>query len=125
MVRTFYDDWIMGEAKQDRSNRREFPRYAAERNFFLILKAGGEKFNCQIIDLSLSGALIICPKVPQGVREVFFEDPASPETFRANVRWHSSDRIGLQFDFSGEALNFVSHYLQETRYSWEGEQISR
>lgn len=125
MVRTFYDDWIMGDPKRDRSNRREFPRYAAEHNFFLILNAGGKNFDCQIIDLSLSGALVICPEAPQGVREIFFEDPASSEIFKANVRWHAGERIGLQFDFSGEALNFISHYLQETLSSWEGERISR
>ena len=125
MVRTFYDEWIMGEAKRDKSNRREFPRYVAERGFFLVLNTGGKKFDCQIIDLSLSGALIICSDVPEGAREIFFEDPASAETFRANVRWHSGERIGLQFDFSGEALNFVSHHLQESLDSWEGGQVSR
>ena len=54
-------------AKSNTQNRREWPRYTAEKPFFLAASVDGRLFPCTVADISLGGAkLVFDDAVPAG-----------------------------------------------------------
>ena len=112
------------------SDRREFPRYIAERSFRLQVHIGNETGRCRMTDISLGGARL---EFETGSDEGQEDDEAAtvtidwPEigTFSAERCWRDGNAIGVQFDFSAEALDFVSHCLSSPEYLWRAGQPTR
>ena len=109
----------MVQKSRSRDNRREFPRYRAEDPFVLTFKSEGRMYRGQLVDISLSGALMLCPSISAPLNELLFENPETGELFYGRVRWQSGVRMGIEFDFSGEALHFISQCLNASEELFE------
>lgn len=111
-------------------DRREFPRYVAERSFRLQVHLGDHVSRCRMTDISLGGARLEFERHPDS--EAVEDDTSAvtidwPEigSFSAEPCWRDGEAIGVRFDFSAEALDFVSHCLSSPEYLWRAGQPAR
>jgi hypothetical protein len=93
-------------------NRREWPRYTAEKSFALAANVDGKILPCTVADVSLGGAKLIfdsaLPKSPSsGNATVELSHPDSEPVNCATV-WQSDKEIGIEFDFSEDSLGLIS-----------------
>ncbi len=93
-------------------NRREWPRYTAEKSFALAANVDGKILPCTVADVSLGGAKLIfdseAPKLPtSGDATVELSHPDSGSVHCATV-WQSDKEIGIEFDFSEDSLGLIS-----------------
>mgnify|MGYP001426024367 CR=1 FL=1 len=88
-------------------NRREWPRYQAERNFALAASVGGRLLPCTVVDVSLGGAkLAFDSEVPAGETiELSYGDGEPISCARV---WQDSREVGIEFDFSEDSLGLIS-----------------
>ncbi|HMA16255.1 MAG: PilZ domain-containing protein [Bacteroidota bacterium] len=99
-------------APRDRSqadNRREWPRYHADRDFSLSVSVGGRLLPCRVTDISLGGArLLFDTEPPPAAGEaIALSHPDSRPVACARV-WQEGPEIGVEFDFSEESLGLIS-----------------
>jgi hypothetical protein len=108
------------------SDRREFPRYVAERSFRLHINIGDDVSRCRMTDISLGGARLEFERQPdeEMAAAVNFDWPEIG-AFSAERCWQDGNAIGVRFDFSAEALDFVSHCLSSPDYLWRAGQQAR
>lgn len=94
-------------AESAKQNRREWPRYTAERNFVLAANIDGRVVPCTVADISLGGAkLIFDTEVPSDA-PIELSHPEIDPVNCAQI-WHSSHEIGVGFDFSEVSLDLIS-----------------
>lgn len=93
-------------------NRREWPRYAAERDFVLAAKLDGQALFCTVADVSLGGARLVfdsdlpCPSF-HGDAMLELSHPDAAAVHCATV-WRGDKEVGIEFDFSEESLGLIS-----------------
>lgn len=93
-------------------NRREWPRYTAERNFALAVNVEGKVLPCTVADVSLGGAKLIfdselpAPALSNGAT-VELSHPEAEPVHCATV-WRGGKEIGIEFDFSEDSLGLIS-----------------
>jgi PilZ domain len=95
------------QSKQAAKNRREWPRYSAERNFVLAAKVGGDLVPCTVVDISLGGAKLIFDSALASADSIELSHPDIEPVSCAQV-WHSDKEIGVEFDFSEDSLGLIS-----------------
>ena len=99
-------------AKSAALDRREWPRYTAQRNFALAVSIGGKTLPCSVADVSLGGArLVFDADLPEGAGHrseiIELSHPESEPVHCAPV-WHSKRELGVGFDFSEDSLGLIS-----------------
>lgn len=88
-------------------NRREWPRYQAEKSFALAANIGGRLVPCTVMDVSLGGArLAFDSDVPAG--ETIELTHGDGETISCARVWQDSRAVGVEFDFSEDSLGLIS-----------------
>jgi len=94
-------------AKTPIHNRREWPRYTAERPFSLAASVDGRLLACTVADVSLGGAkLVFDDPVPAG-QTIELSHPEARSVACAQV-WQDSHEVGIEFDFSDDSLGLIS-----------------
>jgi len=94
-------------SRSNAQNRREWPRYAAEKSFALAASVDGRLLACTVADISLGGArLEFDEELPAGAL-LNLTDPDGQAVACERV-WQDSTAIGVAFDFSEESLGLVS-----------------
>ncbi|MFV3128461.1 PilZ domain-containing protein [Niveispirillum sp. KHB5.9] len=89
-------DWIKGLFKP---NRRRFDRHAVQ--FGIRLQAGGQTYDCDMRDVSPSGALLVdAPNLPIGTMTVL-EIPQIALSTDARVVRRTELGIGIEFSRDG------------------------
>ena len=112
--------------QEQASDRREFPRYVAERSFRLQVNLGDDIGRCRMTDISLGGARLEFERPPDEEQtETVDIDWPEIGTFTAERCWQEGNTVGVRFDFSAEALDFVSHCLSSADYLWRVGQPTR
>jgi hypothetical protein len=92
-------------------DRRQWPRYALGGREPFTLTADGRICECRIEDISLGGArLSLEGETPRNL-EIRIEHPLVGHAY-ARRCWKGSRSIGVEFDFSQQSLDFISHCLQ-------------
>lgn len=92
--------------------RREFPRYLLDHDLTVPVRIGSEKQSCRLDDISLGGACLTFEETPNPrVPEVIFES-VEHGRFSAEKCWQAGQKLGVRFDFSEEALAFVTEHLR-------------
>ncbi len=87
--------------------RREWPRYTAEKSFALSASVDGKVVSCTVADVSLGGArLIFDTEVPDG-HTIELSHP-EVEPVHCAPLWRDSGQIGIEFDFSEDSLSLIS-----------------
>ncbi|WP_340118926.1 PilZ domain-containing protein [Pelagibius sp. 7325] len=94
-------------AKTTTQNRREWPRYQAEKNFALAARVGGKLLPCTVADVSLGGARVVFDS-EVAVGETFELSHTGGEAVVCARVWQSSREVGIEFDFSEESLGLIS-----------------
>lgn len=99
-------------ARANGKNRREWPRYTAEKVFALAASIDGKVLPCTVADVSLGGArLIFDNELPDqsapGDSLVELSHPDSESVHCATV-WRGGREIGIEFDFSEDSLGLIS-----------------
>lgn len=94
-------------ARAKAQNRREWPRYKAEKSFSLAARVDGRLLPCIVEDVSLGGAkLLFDDPIPAGqTLELSHADGRAVTCARI---WQDSRAIGIEFDFSEDALGLIS-----------------
>ncbi|GAB4363719.1 MAG: hypothetical protein Kow00114_19940 [Kiloniellaceae bacterium] len=88
-------------------NRREWPRYQAEKSFALAASVGGKLLPCTVVDISLGGAkLAFDSEVPAG--ETIELSHGDGEAISCARVWQDSREVGIEFDFSEDSLGLIS-----------------
>ena len=103
-------------AKAAALNRREWPRYAAEKSFALAASVNGQVLPCTIADVSLGGAkLVFDSDLPKAAGEedavIELSHPDSEPVHCVPV-WRGSREIGIEFDFTEDSLGLISVCLR-------------
>lgn len=94
-------------AKTTTQNRREWPRYQAEKSFSLAARVGGMLLPCTVADVSLGGAKVVFDsEVPVG-ETIELSHPGGEAVVCARV-WQDSREVGIEFDFSEDSLGLIS-----------------
>jgi len=88
-------------------NRREWPRYHAERDFALAASIGGQLLPCIVADISLGGAKLVFDAEVPAVETIELSHPDGEAVSCARV-WQDSREIGIEFDFSEDSLGLIS-----------------
>lgn len=95
---------------QSELENREWERYEAQHEVSLSLTCGEKQLLCQVRDISLGGARLICPEeLPHG--QAIVVDHPAVGAVAAERCWGNAQEIGVNFDFSDNALELVSHCL--------------
>jgi len=94
-------------AEPAKQNRREWPRYTAERNFILAANIDGRVLPCTVIDISLGGAKLVFDSAIPSDETIELSHPDIEPVNCAQV-WHSGQEIGIEFDFSEVSLDLIS-----------------
>ena len=92
--------------------RREFPRYAAAPDFVCPVLIGTQRQYCRLSDISLGGACLTFKLAPVPAESRVTFDLPEDGRFTAETCWQSGRNIGVKFDFSEQALAFVSEHVQ-------------
>ncbi|MEQ8357002.1 MAG: PilZ domain-containing protein [Kiloniellaceae bacterium] len=95
------------QAKTADPNRREWPRYSAERSFALAASFDGRVVACTVIDVSLGGAKLIFDEEVPEASTIELSHPESEPVICAQV-WRSNRELGIEFDFSDDSLGLIS-----------------
>ncbi|HEY9548611.1 MAG TPA: PilZ domain-containing protein [Kiloniellaceae bacterium] len=99
-------------ANPDGQNRREWPRYRAEKSFLLAASFGSRRLPCTVADISLGGArLVFDEEVPEG-ETIELSHPESHAVSCARV-WQGAGAVGIEFDFSEDSLALISICIRE------------
>ena len=95
------------ETRTVAQNRREWPRYQAEKSFALAASVGGRLLPCTVLDISLGGArLAFDSELPDG--ETIELTHGDGETISCARVWQDSRAVGVEFDFSEDSLGLIS-----------------
>ncbi len=98
-------------AKTAALNRREWPRYTAEKDFSLAASIDGRVVPCTIVDVSLGGAkLRFDEDAPDGTA-IALSHPDSTPVNCIQV-WRRHREVGIEFDFSEDSLGLISVCLR-------------
>ena len=92
-------------------NRREWPRYVAEKSFALAASVDGRLLACTVADISLGGARLVFDQPLPPVELVDLTGPDG-ETVSCAPLWQDTHAIGVAFDFSEESLGLISVCLR-------------
>ena len=99
-------------APRDRSqadNRREWPRYHADRDFSLSVSVGGRLLPCRVTDISLGGArLLFDTAPPAGAGHTLALSHPDSRTVACARVWQDGSELGVEFDFSEDSLGLIS-----------------
>ncbi len=99
------------QAKRAESNRREWPRYMADKSFALAANLDGKIFPCQVVDVSLGGAKLVFEEMVPAAESIELSHPESEPVHCAAV-WRSETELGIEFDFSEDSLGLISVCLR-------------
>lgn len=88
-------------------NRREWPRYRAEREFSLTATLDGHLLTCRVADVSLGGARLQFNAEPPHGGSIALSHPDS-RTVTCRRVWQAGPEIGVEFDFSEDSLGLIS-----------------
>lgn len=92
-------------------NRREWPRYTAELAFALAVGVDGRLLPCTVADISLGGArLLFDEEIPTNAT-LRLTNPEGQTVFCERV-WQDRSAVGIEFDFSEDALSLISHCIR-------------
>ena len=94
-------------AEKTKQNRREWPRYAAERDFVLAASIDGKVVPCSVVDISLGGAKLVFDSEIPGGEPIELSHP-DIEPVNCTQVWNNHHEIGIEFDFSEVALDLIS-----------------
>lgn len=94
-------------SRSNAQNRREWPRYAAEKSFALAANVDGRLLPCTVADVSLGGARLVFD-VPLPPVELLDLTGPNGETVSCAPLWQDRNAVGVAFDFSEESLGLVS-----------------
>lgn len=98
-------------SRSNARNRREWPRYIAEKSFALAAQLDGRLLACTVADISLGGAkLVFDEELPAGA-QLALTGPDG-ETVACERVWQDGDAVGVAFDFSEESLGLISVCLR-------------
>ncbi len=93
--------------KMAMDDRREWPRYAAEKSFSLAANIDGKVVPCTVADVSLGGArLVFEAEIPDG-HTIELSHPEVEPVHCAQL-WRADGEIGIEFDFSENSLSLIS-----------------
>ena len=98
-------------AKSAPQNRREWPRYEAERSFALAASVNGEVVPCTVADVSLGGAKLIFDSTAPEAETIELSHPDAEPVNCVQV-WRSERAVGIEFDFSEDSLGLISVCLR-------------
>jgi hypothetical protein len=93
-------------------NRREWPRYTAEKAFAVAVNVDGKVLPCSVADVSLGGAKLVfdsdlpAASLTSGAT-VELSHPEADPVHCATV-WRGDREIGIEFDFSEDSLGLIS-----------------
>lgn len=91
------------------SNRREWPRYRAERDFSLTASLDGDLLPCRVADISLGGArLLFDTAPPAGAGHTLALSHPDSRTVACARVWQDGSELGVEFDFSEDSLGLIS-----------------
>ncbi len=95
------------------SERREWPRYAADRQVTLSVEIGGRFHPCALGNISLGGACLTFLEgvVPENGDLMLRHAGIGP--VKLERRWRDGATAGVRFDFSEESLTLVQDCLQQ------------
>ncbi len=94
-----------------RRELRTWPRYIIHRNARVLAHLANDVWCCEIKDISLGGAkLQFESPVPESPDLTIGHPDLAP--LRAECLWRHTNVLGIRFDFSEDALNFISHCLR-------------
>lgn len=94
-------------SKEATKNRREWPRYSAERDFVLAANVDGDIIPCTVVDISLGGAKLIFDTGLAGA-DSFELSHAGIEPVSCSQVWLNDKEVGVAFDFSEDSLGLIS-----------------
>lgn len=92
-------------------NRREWPRYRAEKSFALAASFDGRVLPCSVVDVSLGGAKLIFEEAIPAAASIELSHPES-EAVRCAAVWRNGTELGIEFDFSEDSLSLISVCLR-------------
>lgn len=98
-------------------NRREWPRYRAEKSFLLAASIDGRRLPCTVADISLGGAKLVFDEEVPGGETIELSHPESrPESHAVSCArvWQDAGAVGIEFDFSEDSLALISICIRET-----------
>jgi hypothetical protein len=99
------------QAKRADVNRREWPRYMADKSFALAASLDGKILPCQVVDVSLGGAKLVFEERVPAAKSIELSHPESEPVHCAAV-WRSETELGIEFDFSEDSLGLISICLR-------------
>ena len=97
--------------KSNAQNRREWPRYRAERAFSLAASINGRLLPCTVEDISLGGARLLFDEALPASHTMELSHPESDPVSCARV-WQDDRAVGIEFDFSEDSLGLISVCLR-------------
>jgi hypothetical protein len=92
-------------------NRREWPRYSAERTFALAAGVNGRVLPCTVADISLGGARLLFDEEIPADATLRLTNPEGAAVACERV-WQDRSAVGIEFDFSEDALSLISHCIR-------------
>lgn len=92
-------------------NRREWPRYPAEKSFALVANLDGRVLPCSVADVSLGGARLVFEEAIPAAASIELSHPESEAVHCAAV-WRTETELGIEFDFSEDSLSLISVCLR-------------
>ncbi|MGF1594885.1 MAG: PilZ domain-containing protein [Kiloniellaceae bacterium] len=94
-------------------NRREWPRYTAEKTFALTAGVDGRLLPCTVADVSLGGAKLLFDEEIAPDATLRLTNPEGQAVSCERV-WQDGRAVGIEFDFSEDALSLISHCIRNT-----------
>lgn len=94
-------------AKSAMHERREWPRYQAEKSFALVASIDGRVLACTVADVSLGGAKLIFDAAVPAVDTIELTHSEAEPVLCKEV-WRGGQEIGVEFDFSENSLDLIS-----------------
>ena len=94
-------------AKKPALNRREWPRYTAEKAFALAANVDGKVVPCTILDVSLGGAKLQFEGSAPAGTAIALSHAEGESVICAEV-WRRDNQVGIEFDFSEDSLGLIS-----------------
>jgi len=88
-------------------NRREWPRYHAERRFSLAAHIDGRLVPCTVVDISLGGAKLVFDSAVAAGETIVLTQPDG-QAVSCTCVWQDSQEVGIEFDFSEDSLGLIS-----------------
>ena len=79
------------------ADRRAHPRFVVSIPGLLILPDSFVEIECQIADMSISGAKVVLRNWQRLPTSVYLLEAQGGQCFECQVRWQNADATGLQF----------------------------